>query len=182
MTGDEDLVLGSERTAEELANDLRSALATLEWTPVALMDRMVSLGDYRSPKTILRGINRALDGEVKVSGELLALVRQMVRFKRRLLRTYTDTVWTELGDGSHTTRVEDFTITLMPQSKGRWLVNLVHSSGYSPSWPRWQDSLVAAKHMAFLSLDNAQNWLLEFEEEKARETAADLGKPLVKRP
>ncbi|MHC8390189.1 hypothetical protein ACYZTM_19630 [Pseudomonas sp. MDT2-39-1] len=63
MADDNDLVLGSERTAEELADDLRSALATLEWTPVALMDRMVSLGDYRSPKTIHRGINRALNGK-----------------------------------------------------------------------------------------------------------------------
>jgi hypothetical protein len=165
---DDDLVQGNERTAEELADELRSALAALEWTPVSLMDRMISLGDYRSPKTILRGINRALDGEVKVSGELLALVRQMVRFKRRLRRTYGDTVWTELGDGSHTTRVEDFTITLVPKSKGRWLVNLVHSSGYSPAWPRWQDSLNEAKHIAFLTLDNAQNWLLEYEEEQAR--------------
>ncbi|MHC8390194.1 hypothetical protein ACYZTM_19655 [Pseudomonas sp. MDT2-39-1] len=36
------------------------------------------------------------------------------------------------------------------------------------------------KHMALLILDNAQNWLLEFEEEQAREAAADLGKSLVK--
>ncbi len=174
MPDDEDFVISAERTAEELAEDLRRALAELEWTPIALMDRMVSLGDYRSPKTILRGINRALDGEVKVSGELLALVRQMVRFKRRLLRTYGDSVWTELGDGSHTTRIEDFTITLVPQSKGRWLVNLVHSSGYSPSWSRWQDGLAAAKNMAFITLDNAQNWLLEYEEEQAREASRVL--------
>lgn len=73
-----------------------------------------------------------------------------------LRRTHGDTVWTELGDGSHTTQVEDFTITLVPKSKGRWLGNLVHSSVYSPLWPRWQDSLVAAKHMVFLTLDNAQ--------------------------
>lgn len=171
MLNDDDLTLGTERTAEELSEDLRNALAVLEWTPVALMDRMISLGDYRSSKTILRGINRALEGEVKVSGELLALVRQTVRFKRRLLRTYGNSVWTELGDGSHTTRIEDFTITLVPKSKGRWLVNLVHSSGYSPAWPRWQISLSAAKHMAFITLDNAQNWLLEYEEEQAREAA-----------
>ncbi|MHC8390190.1 hypothetical protein ACYZTM_19635 [Pseudomonas sp. MDT2-39-1] len=50
---------------------------------------------------------------MKVSGELLALVRQMMRFKRRLGRTYGDTVWTELGDGSHAARIEDFTITLV---------------------------------------------------------------------
>ena len=171
VLGEDELVFGNERTAEDLAADMRSALANLQWTPVDLADRMVSLGDYRSRKTILRGINRALDGEVKVSGELLALVHQMVRFKRRLLNNYGDVVWTELGDGSHTARIEDFIITLAPKSKGRWLVNLTHSSGCSPEWPRWQESLVAAKNMAFVTLDNAQNWLLELEEQQAWEAS-----------
>lgn len=132
------------------------------------MNRMISLGDYRSPETILRGINRALEGQIKVSGELLALVHQIVRFKRRLNQAYGDAVWTQLGDGSHTTKIEDFTITLIPKSKGRWQVNLIHVSGYSPPWPRWQNSVETAKNMAFIILDNAQNSLLEFEEEQVR--------------
>ena len=42
--------------------------------------------------------------------------------------------------------------------------NMTHVvSGYSPSWPRWQDGLEAAKEMAFLTLDSAINWLLEQE-------------------
>lgn len=168
MTDDDDIT-SSELTSEDLAQDLRHALDELGWSPAALMDRMISLGDYRSPKTILRGINRALAGEIKPSGELRALVRQAVFFQRRLLRTYDHLEWTQLGDGSHTTRIEDFTITLVPQSKGRWLVNLVHTSGFSPSWPRWQNSLEDAKRMAFITLDNGINWLLEYEEEQARE-------------
>lgn len=171
MTDDEDVIAGNALTAEDLSQKLRVALDELGWTPAALMDRMLSLGDYRSPKTILRGINRALAGEIKPSGELLALVRQAVFFQRRLLRIYRDVVWTELGDGSHTAQVEDFTITLVPQSKGRWLVNLVHKGGFSPSWPRWQDTLEAAKYMAFITLDNGQNWVLENEAEQAREAA-----------
>ncbi|RMP44295.1 hypothetical protein ALO95_200080 [Pseudomonas syringae pv. antirrhini] len=155
----------SDRTPEELAEDFKKALKELNWSAVALADRMVSLGDYRPYKTILRGINRALEGQIKVSGELLALTRQMVRFKRRLQRTYGQTVWTQLGDGSHTTKIEDFTITLVPKSKGRWLVNLVHETGYSPAWPRWQNSLDDAKNVAFVTLDNAQNWLLEYHEQ-----------------
>ena len=169
MTDNDDVIAGNELTAEDLSQRLRRTLDELDWTPATLMDRMLSLGDYRSPKTILRGINRALEGEIKPSGELLALMRQAVLFQRRLLRTYSDVVWTELGDGSHTTRIEDFTITLVPQSKARWLVNLVHKGGFSPSWPRWQDSLEAAKHMAFVTLDNGQNWLQEYAEELARE-------------
>ena len=166
----------AEENASVLAETLRDDLAELGWSPAALMDRMRSLGDYRKPQTILRGINRALEGEIKVSGELLALVRQMLRFKRRLLRTYGNATWTKLGDGSHTTQIEDFTITLVPKSKGRWLVTLVHKDGLRPSWPRWQESLEAAKHMAFITLDNGQNQLLEYAEEQARETAEQKGR------
>ncbi|MNR11036.1 hypothetical protein D3C85_1273170 [compost metagenome] len=174
MTDADDFPSVEQNTAV-LAETLREDLAELGWTPAALMDRMHSLGDYRSPQTILRGLNRALAGQIRPSGELLALVRQMLRFKRRLLRTYGDATWTRLGDGSHTTRIEDFTITLVPQSKGRWLVNVVHKDGFSPPWPRWQDDLEAAKHMAFITLDNAQNWLLEYAEGQARETAEKQG-------
>ncbi|NNH41889.1 hypothetical protein [Rhizobium laguerreae] len=47
--------------------------------------------------------------------------------------------------------------------------------------PRWQDSLQQAKEMAFLTLDNAINWLAEVERERATEAqsgprkALDLG-------
>ena len=174
MTDADDFPSAKENAAV-LAEALRDDLAELGWTPAALMDRMRSLGDYRKPQTILRGINRALEGEIKVSGELLALVRQMLRFKRRLLRTYGDVAWTQLGDGSYTAQVEDFTITLVPQTNARWLVNLVHKGGFSPSWPRWQDTLEAAKHMAFITLDNGQNKLLEYAEEQTRETAEKQG-------
>ncbi|MNC09814.1 hypothetical protein D3C76_1290490 [compost metagenome] len=174
MTDENDVIIGNERTAAELAEDLRHALDELGWTPAALMDRMRSLGDYRTPATILRGLNRALEGQIKPSGELMALVQQAVRFQRRLLRTYGDTVWTQLGDGSHTAQLEDFTITLVPQSKGRWLVTMVHKGGLRPKWPRWQESLEAAKHMAFVTLDDGQNQLRELAEEKAREAAEQL--------
>jgi len=166
---DTEIVTGYERTAADLAEDLRNALGELGWSAAALMDRMRSLGDYRTPATILRGINRALEGEIKPSGELVALVQQAVRFQRRLLRTYQDTPWAQLADGSYTTRLEDFTITITPQSRGRWRVNLVHKDGYSPPFPRWQDSLEAAKRMAFITLDNGLNWLQEYAEEQARE-------------
>ncbi|MEE4124031.1 hypothetical protein [Pseudomonas viridiflava] len=154
-----DEIPNDTKDTSALVETLREDMKALEWTPAALMDRMQSLGDYRSSATILRGINRALEGGFKPSGELLALVRQAVRFKRRLLRTYEATAWTELGDGSHTSEVDDFRITLLPRSKGRWLVVVMHKDGYCAPYPRWQDSLESAKHMAFITLDNAQNWL-----------------------
>jgi hypothetical protein len=163
--------LDSVFTSAELAALLQRALDDLGWKPVDLRDQMRLSGDYRPEATILRGINRALAGDIKVSGELFAYAQQMVRLQRRLLHTYGATVWQELGDGSHTTQLEDFTITLVPKTKGRWLVNLVHKGGYSPSWLRWQDSLQAAKNMAFITLDNAQNWMVEYAEQRAREAA-----------
>ncbi|UXZ23046.1 hypothetical protein KZH41_02105 [Pseudomonas sp. YeP6b] len=130
------MIIPYNRSAEDLAKDLQAALAELRWTPAGLMDRMRSLSDYRTPATILRGINRALEGHIKPSGELIALMRQAVRFQRRLLRTYADADWKQLGNGSYTTQLEDFTITLAPQTQGRWRVNLVHKEGYSPPFPR----------------------------------------------
>jgi len=156
-----------------LVDTLREDLDELNWTPAALMDRMRSLGDYRSPATILRGINRALEGQIRPSGELLALVRQAVRFKRRLQRTFEGTTWAELGDGSHTAEVGEFRVTLVPRSKGRWHILVVHENGYCAPYPRWQDTLEAAKHMAFITLDNAQNWLHECAEEQASEAAKE---------
>ncbi len=161
-----------EWTVEELATEFRNSLAELKWSAVELADRMSALGDYRPYKTILRGIHRVMGGQVKVSGEMMALVRHMVRFKRRLRRSYDFVTWTKLSDNSLTTNLEDFRITLVPKTRGRWLVNLVHSSGYSPPWPRWQDNLETAKNMAFLTLDNAQNWLLEFDHQQFKERAS----------
>lgn len=84
---------------------------------------MRALDDYRKPLAILRGSHRALEGKVKLSGELLALVRQMVYLQRRLLRTYGNLVWTALVDGSHTTQVDDCRMTLIPKRRvvGWWL-------------------------------------------------------------
>ncbi len=159
-----------EWTSEELSAELKKAMDELGWTPVELADRMMSLGDYRPHRTILRGIHRALLRQIKVPGELLALVNQEVRYKRRLKRAYDNLTWTELPDRSLTTRADDFVVTLLPKSKGRWKVHMMHpETGYSPSWPRWQDSLPQAKEMAFLTLDNAINWLLENEQERTAE-------------
>jgi len=179
--GGESLFGEREWSNEELQAEFIRFLKELCWTPVELADRMRNLGDYRPHKTILRGINRAVEGEVKVSGELMAFISQAVRFHRRLERTYWQLDWTTLGDNSLTTKIEGFTITLLPKSRGRWQVHLMHETGYSPSWPRWQDSLDAAKAMAFVTLDNGLNDLEEFAEAervKSREEARKAGRIL----
>src|SRR4051812_44410189 len=101
-----------EWTPEELSAELKKGLDELGWTPVELADRMSSLGDPRPHKTILRGIHRALANEIKVPGELLALVKLEGHYKRRLKRSYDNLTWTELPDRSLTTKADDFVITL----------------------------------------------------------------------
>jgi hypothetical protein len=158
-------------TTSYLIEQLQEGLAELGWTPAALADRMRDIGDYRKPQTILRSINRALEGETRPSGELLALVRQTVYLQRRLLRAYGDLPWTKLGDGSHTAEADDCRMTLKPKPGGRWLVVVMHKDGYSPRYPRWQVGLEAAKRMAYLTLDNALNWVYDNEVEQGRDTS-----------
>jgi hypothetical protein len=168
---DDDDFPSEERNTATIAEELRETLEELGLSPAQLMDRMRSLGDYRKPETILRGINRALAGEIRPGGELIALTQQMLRYQRRLLRTYGDAQWTRLANGSYTAQVPDFRITLVPQTKARWLVVTVHKDGFSSPYPRWQDSLEAAKKMAFVCIDSAQNFLEDYAEQKAREAA-----------
>ncbi|WP_312356771.1 hypothetical protein [Agrobacterium sp.] len=166
-------------TSEELSTELKKAMDDLNWTPVELADRMISLGDYRPHRTILRGIHRALANEIKVPGELLALVKLEGHYMRRLKRTHDALDWTQLPDGSWTTKADGFIITLLPKSKGRWKVHMTHvDSGYSPSWPRWQDSLDQAKEMAWMTLDNAINWLAEIEQDRATERQRGPGRAI----
>lgn len=170
MLDDDDFPSEESNTAA-IAEGLRETLEELGWSPAQLMDRMRTLGDYRKPQTIMRGLNRALAGEIRPSGELIALTRQMLRFQRRLRRTFGNAVWTQLPDGSHTTQVPDFRITLVPKTKGRWLVLVVHKDGFSGPYPRWQETLEAAKDMAFICVDSAQNFLEDYAEQKALEAA-----------
>src|SRR5258708_37587704 len=123
-------------TAEELTAQFQSEIRELGESPVELADRMHKLGDYRSYSTILRGVQRMLSGETRVSGEIRVLMTIMLRQQRRLEQKYANLSWKRLPDGSHSTQAYDFRITLVPQTRGRWLVNLVYKDGYSPPWPR----------------------------------------------
>ncbi|WP_338443900.1 hypothetical protein QCL51_17875 [Pseudomonas sp. LTR0] len=106
----------------------------------------------------------------------------MMYFQRRLLRTYSDTAWSTLADGSYTAQVDDFRLTLTPKSRGRWVVVVKHADEYSPPFPRWQASVEAAKWMAYLTLDDAQDWVHEYARTaensplNAKETPGKAGK------
>jgi len=113
------------------------------------------LGDRRPLDTILRGIQRMASGETRVSGEMLVILEMMNRERQRARYEASVLPWVTVANGCVTTKTRDFTISLSPQSRGRWLVNLVHVDGYSPPWPAWQSNLDEAKIKSLLCLDDA---------------------------
>jgi len=161
------------KTPEEMTAEFQTQLRELGDSPVELADRMQKLGDDRPYNTILRGIQRMLSGETRVSGEMKALVTMMLRQQRKLKKRHANLTWNQLPDGAYSTQMDDFGITLAPQSRNRWLVNLRHKDGLSPPWPRWQDSLEAAKHKALICVEDATDYLIELEIERAAEKHGD---------
>lgn len=75
------------------------------------------------------------EGEVYSSGELMALVKPAVHLQRRLLRTYRNLAWADLGDSSCIAQVDDCRVTLAPKWRGRWLVVVMHKNGHGPPYP-----------------------------------------------
>lgn len=150
-------------TPQEVTAEFQAQFRELWDSPVELAERMARLGDYRPYSTILRGIQRMLSGETRVSGEMKALVTMMLRQQRRLEQKYVNLSWKPLPGGSYSALVDDFRITLVPKTRGRWLVNLCYKDGYSPPWPRWQDSFDAAKRRALVCVADAIDYLVEIE-------------------
>ncbi|HEY1083570.1 MAG TPA: hypothetical protein VGE29_15020 [Prosthecobacter sp.] len=136
----------------------QEALKELDEAPTELAKRLYRLGDHRSPKVIVRGIQRMMAGETGVSGEMLVIATLLVRERRRLLRQYSDLQWQPLGKESLTTIAGEFKVTLHPQSKGRWKVDLFHiKTGNSPSWQQWPEGLESAKKKALVYMEDAFN-------------------------
>jgi hypothetical protein len=143
------------RTPEQATAAFRKALEELCETQSGLALRMQRLGDRRPLDTILRGIQRMASGETRVSGEMLVILEMMNRERQRAKYEASKLPWANVANGCVTTKTRDFTISLSPQSRGRWLVNLVHVDGYSPPWPAWQSYLDEAKIKSLLCLDDA---------------------------
>jgi len=159
------------QTAEEITAAFQEEVRELGAYPMELAERLHKLGDYRPFETTLRGIQRMLSGETRVSGEMKALVTMMLRQRRRLQRQHANLIWTRLPGDNYSTVADGFRISLSPQTRGRWHISVVHvESGYSHPWPRWQESLEAAKLMALTTVEDATDFLIEHElnEEKAR--------------
>jgi len=151
----EALISGGPQTLGQAAEAFRKALEDLGETPTSLAARMHRLGDRRPVGTILRGIQRMASGETRVSGEMHVIIGMMDRDRQRAKFEASRLLWSSVANGCVTTRTCDFTISLSRQSRGRWLVNLVHAEGYNAPWPEWQPSLEEAKIKSLLCLDEA---------------------------
>jgi hypothetical protein len=149
------LINGPPQTPEQATAAFRKALDDLGETQSRFAVRMRRLGDRRPIDTILRSIQRMASGETRVSGEMQVIVQMMDRDRQRAKYEAARLPWSSVANGCVTTKTRDFTISLSPQSRGRWLVNLVHVDGYSPPWPEWQPSLEEAKIKSLLCLDEA---------------------------
>lgn len=150
----------------------KMALNELQDTPAELARRLYRLGDHRSPKVIVRGIQRMLAGETGVSGEMLVIAKLLVRERRRLLHQYGDLKWELSGKESLTAVAGDFRVNLHPETRGRWKIDVVHlKTGYNSPWQEWQDSLAAAKRKALVCVEDAYNEMHEIELDRQSDAA-----------
>ncbi len=163
-----DSAFDCKRTPKQISAAFQADLKELDETLSELAKRMIDLGDHRSFQTILRSLQRMVAGDIGVSGEIRVIVKMLLCRQRRCEKKNNDLVWKTLPNGIVSALKDDFTISLIPQTKRRWLVNLVYTkNGWSPSWPAWQSSLEAAKRKALACLDDAYDQLVEFERERS---------------
>lgn len=141
---------------EDLAS-FRDGLAELGWSPKRLAKRMISLGDNRSPAAILRSINRAYEGDTKISGQLAAFVKLQVRQLRLLRKLYAGLDWTEFDTGEEA-RLDGYRL-IVDKRRDKWAVSVSHRTGRSEQWPNHLDSIDLAKDFALIMLDDCMDFV-----------------------
>lgn len=141
---------------EEMTLSFRADVGKYAGGTAGLGATMIRWGDYRSSEAIARSLQRVMSGDIRVSGEMCVIMTAIRQNWLRSERLVHETVWIQHDDLSVTAEVADFSVTIYPATKGRWRSNLVHKSGYSPSWPTWQNNIEDAKRAAVHRLVKAQ--------------------------
>jgi hypothetical protein len=155
---------------QENLEDFLTEFRELDRTPVELASQMRGWGDHRSHQTIIRSIQRLAAGETAISGEMRVIINMMLYQQHVDEKEYAGLNWQEHGNWSVSAKISEFTVSLSPQSKGRWHISIVHDNGYSHPWPSWQDSLEKAKRKALICLGDARRHVLEYDREKNMST------------
>ena len=155
---DGDDFFNRKRTPEEITQEWLAALDELGLSAIDLADYMKKNGgDYRSYASVLRGIQRMISGESRVSGEMFVIVRMLHRQYLRLNERHPDIRWESHPTGTLSAKVDDWTVHLSPQTKGRWIVSCSDANGSSPPFGRWQQNLAAAKNKALVCVEEGMN-------------------------
>jgi hypothetical protein len=141
----------------------QTELAELDRTPVELASQMRGWGDHRPAATIVRSIQRMMAGDTSVSGEMKVIIGMMLYEQHLDEMAYGDLQWQAHRNGSWSAKASDFTLSLSPQTKGRWHISIVHKDGSSHPWPTWQNSLEAAKRKALICLGDARRHIWEYQ-------------------
>ena len=159
-------ILGKKPTDEELRIEFINALEKISFTPSELLKWMSRRGDYRESSASIRGIQRMMSGETRVSGPMMVLVNTLVRQHRRLKARHPNLAWSINEHGTYAAQVDGWHVYIAPQSKDRWL--LTCSSGlsredYSPPFGRWLESLEEAQNKALMSVEEGMADMAEIE-------------------
>jgi hypothetical protein len=125
-----------------------------------LAQQMRELGDFRLQATILRALQRVQAGQTAVSGELFLIVKRMAFDRRRYQRENKKISWVESIHGGICATVRGFNISLYCNKNGLWQIHVVHiETGYSHPFPRYPNTLEAAKIKALACIDEAEDVL-----------------------
>jgi hypothetical protein len=101
-------------------------------------------------------------GHTAISAEIQVIINMLIHLQRKEDEENVRLVWTKHSNDNISAKTHDFTLTLWPESRGRWSVSIVHRDGYSHPWPQWQTSLENAKRKALFCLAAARRHMLEY--------------------
>jgi hypothetical protein len=146
-------------TPDEKREEFSAGLKYLGLNVTAFADRLGLLGDKRD-STRVDEIQAFHSGKNEAPEELLVIVELLKRQRRRITRTYAHLNWyRSKEDRIVRAHVDDFAIRLVPETRGRYWIQLEHSSGYSPKWPKWTKPLAEAKIVAIQLLDDSLSYI-----------------------
>jgi hypothetical protein len=127
-------------------------------TPIDVAAYMCKNGDYRNLSNTTRSIRRMPLGNMRVDGAMQAVVTILLRQRLRLRVKYSHLQWQKDQHGVYSTQIENWQISLRPQTNRRWRLSCRHvSSGHISVYRRWLESLDEAKDTALFWVEEAMN-------------------------
>ena len=131
-------------------------LNTLDLSSSEFAHRLGLWGDNRKPQTIVRSIQRMKSNEIPISGEMTVIVNMLLARQKEIHRSYSDITWEVDANGVVSSVIDDHKVALQPYSRGRWVINVTHPTGYCPPWPTFPKTLADAKRKALVMVEDTK--------------------------